>query len=121
MQHKFFEIRDRMTCIPVLGVNMSTEQEPLTDVERAFLHHAGYGPFRTILLCRLGSGPFEGRCDHDPYAWNDRTMARAHQYIEEQWEQLKEGDVVSVEHLKGERTGDYPEPEIYRPEGTEEA
>jgi hypothetical protein len=39
----------------------------------------------------------------DAYAWNDRTMQTAHLYIEQHWDELKDGDVVCVEHILGER------------------
>lgn len=42
------------------------------------------------------------RCAYDPYDWGDRTMTVAHQYIESNFDQLNNGDVVDVEFILGE-------------------
>jgi hypothetical protein len=88
---KEFEILDRATFIPSLGISVEGD----TWLSR----RSGYGS-RCILLTRLGGG---SACCYDPYEWvGARTMRVAHQYIEENWDQLESGEVIDVEFILGE-------------------
>lgn len=106
MLAKAFEIRDRMTFIPALGVAMTPTGIHSRDqrAQQYLLRRCGYGvdgpPI--ILFTRLdGHGPAYS----DPYKWTGpgcRTMKHAHQYITANWEKLKDGDVIDVEFILGE-------------------
>jgi len=91
MTTKFLEIRDRMTMIPALGIEISRRDGPLA-------HRAGFGDTPCILLINLSRIAVE----YDPYGWDQRigrTMQAAHLHISEAWATLKNGDVVDVEFL----------------------
>ena len=51
-----------------------------------------------ILLTKLEGG----RCEYDQYAWADRTMSRAHDWLIRKWSSIKSGDVIDVEYIYGE-------------------
>jgi hypothetical protein len=96
MKTKVFEIRDKNTFIPVIGILMEPEQES----EGYLLRRAGYGGPRCVLLTRLEGG---GRgSQYNPYEWGDRTYRVAHQYITKEWSNLNNGDVIDVEFILGE-------------------
>ncbi len=107
MKTILLEIRDSMTFIPVMV--MDTEPDNL-DVDgydgyeerRWLLRKAGYSEdSETIILMNLN----DCRASNDPYSWNNsRTMAVAHQYIEQNWAILRDGDVIDVEFILGEAT-----------------
>lgn len=101
MNSKTIEIRDRMTFIAALAVQL----EPECEKDRALLARAGFGrsPFEQreyVLLIKLT----DAKCNHDPFAWGDRTMRVAHQYILGHWADLESGAVVDVEFILGETT-----------------
>ena len=107
MTAKTFEVRDRMTFIPVLAVRL----DPGCEADRYILARAGYG--RTpggqgeyIQLLRLAGG--EGASNCDPYGWADRTMQTAHVYILEKFDVLQSGEVVDVRYLLGEQPAPAP-------------
>ena len=86
------ELRDRMTFIPTLAIEISGEDGYLA-------RRAGYGPL-CVLFGRLNGGTFH----YDPYDWADRTWKTAHTLIIEHFNELKDGDVVDVEFILGETT-----------------
>lgn len=99
MQAKALEIRDSMTFIPALAVNIN----PMNAEQRYLMRRVGYpcDGFPNVILTRLAG---EGQATNDPYAWpNSRTMAVAHNYIIDNWDALKDGDVVDVEFILGEK------------------
>ena len=102
MEVKLFEIRDKATFIPVLAVKLC----PRSEEERWLLARTGYGtsPLRQseyVLLFKLAAGTGQATCD--PYEWGDGgTMGPAHNFIQTTWHLLKSGDVVDVEHIRGE-------------------
>lgn len=107
MQAKALEIRDRMTFVAALAVEMIAGHHIDDDSQsfgarRYLLRRCGYpvdgAPM--IMLTRL-----DGDAHHattDPYVWNDRTFKTAHKYITEHWTDLRDGDVVDVEWILGE-------------------
>lgn len=102
MNAKLFEIRDRMTFIPVLAVHLAPSREE----ERYLLARAGYGEIpreqsQYVLLIRIAGGQGPAHCD--PYEWSDRTMQSAHLHIRQHWDTLEPGAVVDVEYLLGEK------------------
>lgn len=53
------------------------------------------------MITHLAAGK---KMECDPYAWGDRTWTVAHVFIEANWDNLKDGDVIDVEHILGEST-----------------
>ena len=98
---KFLEIRDRATYIPVVAV-------PLTPNDRAaqrLLRSAGWSTSAIvcgsiIMVSRLDSG--DGKIN--PFGWGGRTMPVAHDYIQQHYSELVDGDVIDVEFILGETT-----------------
>ena len=104
MESKIFEILDRATYIPVMAVRLQVTDETNQN-ERYLLRHAGYGEDdlregRFILLSTLTGGV--GRAVCDPYDWGCHTLTVAHSYIAERWNDLRTGDVVDAEFVRGE-------------------
>lgn len=102
---KFFEIRDRGTCISAVATGLYGQCDQR---ENWLMERAGYGrdPLLRdeVILSYLESGESKS----DPYSWCDRTMTTAHKYIKEHWLELSSGDLVDVEHILGE--ADTPKP-----------
>lgn len=96
MKGKLVEIRDDGTFIPAMAVEVSGEDGYL-------MRRAGFQSPLVILIKLVGGGK-PGQWSYDPYAWGGRTMPVAHQWIQEHWEELKDGQVVDVEYILGERT-----------------
>lgn len=100
---KTFEVRDRSTFIPVLGVKMIPACEP----DRYLFARAGFGrsveqQSEYVTLIRIDGG--DGKSTSDPFSWGSaRTMQVAHEYIIKNWVFLNSGDVVCVETILGER------------------
>ncbi len=96
MLTKLLEIRDKATFIPVAATRLlgdNQDQEYL--LRRVGL---GFGSAYAVHLMRLT----DGKGHHDWAAWGGRTMPIAHQYIEEHFDKLKDGEVVDVEFILGE-------------------
>ena len=111
MQVKALEVRDRNTFIAVLAVDMnpSTGEPPMSEDQyngRLYLlRRCGYpcDGRANILMTRLDGN---GQATNDPYAWADgsRTLKVAHNYIIDNWNNLRNGDVVCVEWILSERS-----------------
>jgi len=115
MRAKALELRDEMTFIAILAVDMNpVAPKPSDDIidataatyisrdQRWLLRRVGYpcDGKPNILITRLsGDG---SKASNDPYYWGDRTFAVAHAYIIEHWASLKDGDVVDVQFIMGE-------------------
>lgn len=101
METKIFEVRDRMTFIPVMGMKLSAECER----ESRLLAQVGWGSFPQrnshIMLVRL-DGMRNAPANFDPFEWGDRTFQVAHKHIEQNFHALETGAVVDVEFLLGE-------------------
>lgn len=100
-QVKFFEVRDRMTCIPVVAIWLTGN----SDAEVNLAARAGYG--RTaheqddyVLVAPLSGGQLH----FDPFAWSGptRTMPTAHRYIQQHFPEMASGAVVDVRWILGE-------------------
>lgn len=107
MQTKLFEVRDRSTFIPVVGVLMYPDGMQRTEQclkETWLMRMAGYDfvsdPY--VLLTRVCGRTL---AHYDPFAWGDRTLQTAHIYITNHWHELLSGDVVDVEYILGEMSG----------------
>ena len=86
MEIKLLKVRDKTTFLPVIAIS----DEATNDGQSYLLR--GYAGNGLILLNRLRVG--HQSCD--PYSWNDRTMATAHQYIQTNFSTLKDGDVIDA-------------------------
>jgi len=99
LEAKALEIRDRATCIPGLAIRMLAEPG---DVAQEWLFHSKAGYPRDgsgIVLMHMD----DQRAHSDPYDWvGSRTMCAAHQYIQEHFDDLKDGEVVDVRVILGE-------------------
>lgn len=94
---KLLELRDEGTRIAVMAISVTPENEQ----QRALIRSAGYSPsFDDVMMIDLHS------CNgsYDPYKHGGaRTRREAHLYIREHFSELKDGDVVDVEFILGER------------------
>jgi hypothetical protein len=101
MEIKCLEIRDAGTFIPVICIRPVAANEG----QRYLLWRDGYRADineRCIIY-------IDAQCRgvaYDCYHWpaNPRTHRVAHIYIAEHWSALKDGDVIDVEFILGERT-----------------
>lgn len=93
METKFIEIRDRSTFIPAFAFSIDGSDHYLA-------RRAGFQS-RLIYLVSLSAQ----RCAYDPWNWagGGRTYNRAHQWIEQHWDEIENGAVVDVEFILGER------------------
>lgn len=116
MDVKLFEIRDSATFIPVMAVALIERNA----AENFLLSRAGYADEqianeadpvdgrifdlnqqRYVILCKLDGV----EAQYDPFSWpRARTMSVAHQFIIENWRDLKSGDVIDVQVILGETT-----------------
>lgn len=99
MQIKVLEVRDRRTFIPVICIKPIADNEGQRYLLRCDGYAADASETRVIVI--------KNQCyavSYDPYKWseNPRTMRAAHMCIEANWERLRDGDVVDVEHYLGE-------------------
>ena len=102
LETKILEVRDLGTFIPIIAVNMNSDDK----MQRWYLRRMGYPndgrPNIAITRLDANGGPFW----NDPYGWSReaRTMPVAHEFIIEKWRDLKDGDVICVETILGERS-----------------
>jgi hypothetical protein len=92
---KRVEIRDSMTCMPALALRVTGDNDPI-------LSRAGYGRGGCIILIDIVGM----RCQYDPYDWGPktpRTLPLAHNWLAHNWERHRDGGVVDVEFITGER------------------
>lgn len=97
MKTKFFEVRDSGTCIPVLAIKMIAEASD--PVEKQYLWRGGYPPQHPYAVIMMDLN--DQKASSDPYDWPaDSTMAWAHHYIYDHFDDLTSGQVVDVRTLK---------------------
>lgn len=93
---KALEIRDEGTTISMLAIRPIPENP----AQRAVLRHAGYGDSDYVIL--IGAHDCEG--SYNPYKQpGNRTRRAAHIWIKEHFDELRDGDVVDVQFILGER------------------
>ena len=97
------EVRDRGTLIPVLAIRPGGGAD--SDAEQWLWLRAGYGDAEAqheyVLLAEVNGG--SGRITCDPYDWgSNHTLRAAHDYIRQHWYDLRDGDVVDVEFIRGD-------------------
>ena len=99
---KLFEIRDAATFIPVMAIQLGTNN---SEEERYLITRAGYGmnvddQEKYILLIRLDLSSLMN-INFNYREWGNRTFKIAHKYIDENFNNLKSGDVIDVEFILG--------------------
>ncbi len=76
--------------------------QPDNEGQRYLLRRAGYScqlDDNIVMVGYLG----KGGCNYDPYDWNgSRTMKVAHDYIQKNFDDLSNGDVIDVEFILDE-------------------
>jgi hypothetical protein len=90
-ESKTIEIRDRLTFIPALAMRVCGANGYL-------FARGGYGQEYCVILMRLS----DCEAHYDPYDWEDRTHRVAHEWIEKNWQAIKDRDVADVEFILGE-------------------
>lgn len=98
IQTKFFELRDKGTCVPVFAILMAPTGDKAAD---ALLRRAGYSLTSTPLVL-FGSMMGDRKAEYDPFNWGDRTFSTGHHWAAEHFDQMKSGDVIDVEFILGE-------------------
>ena len=100
MQTKIFEIRDRGTFIPIIAIR------PVgSDYNQQYLlNQAGFGADTDCVLLVDPMG--RRKAEYDLYNWpaDDRTFRTAHHYLDEHFDELKDGDVIDIEYILKETT-----------------
>lgn len=92
------EIRDRATCIPAWAIRMLPESEE----EAHLMIKTGYGfAHPCIMLISIEAPRYSAQCS-DQWPASARTMPRAHEYIEKNFDALKPCEVIDVEFILGE-------------------
>lgn len=94
---KLFEIRDRATFFSVFATLM----EPTNGGNAYLLRRVGFGLGSNLVMVGRCDG---GKAHYDVYEQNNgaRTMMEAHRYIQDHFDELKDGDVIDVEFILGE-------------------
>jgi hypothetical protein len=97
MEVKLFEVRDSATFIPVIAVNMKAANA----AEKFLLGRVGFiDP--EVLTARITEVTI--RPLNTATMYGNRTMATAHSYIEEHFDELTSGEVIDVQFILGERS-----------------
>jgi hypothetical protein len=96
MEVKCLEVRDANTFCPVICVRPVAENE----AQRYLLRRDGYRA-DDAERCIIYILPQCHGVSYDPYSWNDGTHHAAHLWIEKHWAEIKDGDVVDVEFIRG--------------------
>ena len=98
MDVKLFELRDKVTFLPVICIKLS----PRIEAERYLLARKGYGRTKAkqeqyVIMTALDGGT----CTYDAYGHGGGTRTRqvAHSHIIENWDDLKSGQVIDVEFV----------------------
>jgi hypothetical protein len=95
---KMVEIRDRGTCIPAFAIKML----PDSNDEAFLMKQTGYGFSHPCVMLVSIEAPWHSARSWDEWKNSPRTMPNAHKYIEENFNGLKDCEVIDVEFLLGE-------------------
>ena len=100
METKIFELRDRATFIPVIAIKMDAG----SNIEQRYLlRRAGYS--QPISGCVLfGRADGKSPIVYDYWHWKDRTYKTAHHHVINNFDDMKDGEVIDVEFILGETT-----------------
>lgn len=92
MNIKIFEVRDRMTFLPLVAVKVKH-----TPQEGHMLIRTGWIDEEPIFI-------FDLQAEHVHFECYDRTRGVALKYIKDNWDTLVGGEVIDIEFLLGETT-----------------
>jgi hypothetical protein len=95
---KMVEIRDRATCIPALAILMIPESQD----EVHLMKQTGYVFSHPCVMLISIEAPWHSARTWDEWRNSPRTMPTAHKFIEENFHDIKDCQVVDVEFLLGE-------------------
>ena len=96
MEVKLFEVRDRATFLSMIAIKIKAA----TEQEIFLTKRAGYDTTGHYVLFSSLDGGTKLHCD--AYSHDNITRVTAHHYIEEHWNELKSGDVIDCEYIRGE-------------------
>lgn len=99
MNIKKFELRDRATYIPVIAIR-AFDYDGFK--ESWFFGSSGYRS-GDVLLIPIQAPWLSSRCSEEQRGLNGRTLKFAHDYIEKNWTDLEDGQVIDVEYILGEK------------------
>lgn len=99
---KVLEVRDKATFIPVMAIRLGGG----SDQEQWLVSRAGFGQTpeqqgRFVIFLPL-DGSQLGQSHYDPHRWSGTTLFQAHIFIQENWAEIKSGEVIDVEFLRGD-------------------
>lgn len=104
MENKLIEIRDAATFIPALAIRINGSRgclDGFNNNDAWLIRAAGYG-FSSDYVILVKLDGVEAK--YDPYQWsNFRTMGNAHEYIRNNWDSIKSGDMIDVRTILGEQ------------------
>lgn len=92
---KTLELRDRGTFIPAFAFR--TEPDDGNPKDKYLLRRCGWGSDGVVLGRLDGS-----ECHSDPYDWTCEPWQTVHLYLEKNWAEVRSGDVLDAEFLRGE-------------------
>lgn len=105
MKTKILEIVDRATFLVVLATKMVPESKDKTykeyERELKLLRKLGFSDFKDQPLVLMNLVNSNKSC-YMPYQWNDRTLQAAHKYIQDNFDEIEQNDVIDVEYILGE-------------------
>lgn len=93
---KVFELRDKMTFIPIVAIKLV----PHSVSEGYLCQRSGWNinPPHPVMISRLAGG------DELMIERYDRTFGEALKYVTENFDTLTSGDVIDIEFILGETT-----------------
>lgn len=111
---KLFEIRDRLTTMPVMAVKFN----PQNDAEKWLLSRAGYGVTAEeqqgyVIMWCIETG---GKATYDCYDWENRTKEEAHMYLNLHFDTLESGAVIDIQYILGETTAPKQSDRFFNPQ-----
>lgn len=101
MEVKILEIRDQATFFPMLCINLAKADN---EAQHYLMRRCGY-PLDgepNVAVCHLSCN--HSHITNDPYQQEGRTYPVAHHYIIEHWADIKDGDVIDVQFILGEKS-----------------
>ena len=102
MKTKLFEIRDRGTFMPVMTTQVrSSDEKEIYLLRSSGFSNSNAGGFTPLIILHFLE---LNEAHYDAYHWEDRTRHYVHNYIQQNWDALKSGDVIDVEYILGETT-----------------
>ena len=97
---KTVEIRDRATLIPAFAIKML----PGDEKELFLFKGAGYRWANPCIMLVAIEAPWNSaRCSDDWINRSGRTFPVAHKWIEDNFDTIKNGEVIDVEFILGEK------------------